>query len=60
MLLIVNYSKQIKKWSFQAGLRVENTIAHGNQLGNQVIPQTKFKRDTTNLFPTAFVQLYDK
>ncbi|MEP7372584.1 MAG: TonB-dependent receptor [Chitinophagaceae bacterium] len=51
----INYNKQIKKWSFQAGLRVENTIAHGNQLGNQVIQQTKFKRDTTNLFPTAFV-----
>ncbi len=51
----LNYNKQVKKWSFQAGLRIENTIAHGNQLGNQVIPQTKFKRDTTNLFPTAFV-----
>ena len=51
----LNYNKQIKKWSFQAGLRIENTIAHGNQLGNQVIQQTKFKRDTTNLFPTAFV-----
>lgn len=51
----LNYSKQVKKWSFQAGLRIENTIAHGNQLGNQVIQQTKFKRDTTNLFPTAFI-----
>jgi outer membrane receptor protein involved in Fe transport len=51
----VNVSKEVKKWSFQAGLRVENTIAHGNQLGNQVVAQTKFKRDTTNLFPTAFV-----
>jgi len=51
----LNYNKQIKKWSFQAGLRIENTIVHGNQLGNQVIQQTKFKRDTTNLFPTAFV-----
>ncbi|HKZ68174.1 MAG TPA: outer membrane beta-barrel family protein, partial [Chitinophagaceae bacterium] len=51
----LNYNKQIKKWSFQMGLRIENTIAHGNQLGNQVIQQTKFKRDTTNLFPTAFI-----
>lgn len=51
----VNFSKEIKKWSFQAGLRVENTLAHGNQLGNQVVQQSKFKRDTTNLFPTAFV-----
>jgi outer membrane cobalamin receptor len=51
----VNYNAQIKKWSFQAGLRVENLVAHGNQLGNSVVSQTKFKRDTTNLFPTAFV-----
>lgn len=51
----VNYNRQIKKWSFQAGLRVENLVAHGNQLGNQVVQHTKFKRDTTNLFPTAFI-----
>jgi iron complex outermembrane recepter protein len=47
----VNFSKQIKKWSFQAGLRVENT----NATGNQVVTNQKFDRDTTNLFPTAFV-----
>lgn len=47
----VNYSKQVKKWSFQAGLRVENT----NSKGNQVVTRTTFKRDTTNLFPTAFI-----
>ena len=46
----LNYNKQIKKWTLQAGLRVENTIAHGNQ----VITNQKFKRDSTNLFPTAF------
>ncbi len=47
----VNYSREIKKWTFQAGLRMENTIAHGNQ----VITKQTFKRDTTNLFPTAFI-----
>jgi iron complex outermembrane recepter protein len=46
----LNYNKQIKKWTLQAGLRVENTMAHGNQ----VITNQKFKRDSTNLFPTAF------
>lgn len=51
----VNYSRQLKKWSFQTGLRIENTNAKGNQLGNSMVPQTKFRRDTTNLFPTAFV-----
>ena len=47
----VNYSREIKKWTFQAGLRMENTIAHGNQ----VTTKQTFKRDTTNLFPTAFI-----
>jgi hypothetical protein len=50
----VNYNRQVKKWTFQAGLRVENTIAKGNQ----VISRTVFKRDTTNLFPTAYIK-YD-
>lgn len=47
----INYNRQIKKWSFQAGLRLENTRANGNQ----VVTNSKFNRDTTNLFPTAFV-----
>ncbi len=46
----INYNRQIKKWTLQAGLRVENSIAHGNQ----VVTSQKFKRDSTNLFPTAF------
>lgn len=47
----INYSREIKKWTIQAGLRMENTVAHGNQ----VTTKQTFKRDTTNLFPTAFV-----
>ncbi|HZI54595.1 MAG TPA: outer membrane beta-barrel family protein, partial [Chitinophagaceae bacterium] len=47
----VNFNRQVKKWTFQGGLRLENTIAHGNQ----VVSNETFKRDTTNLFPTAFV-----
>src|SRR5687768_10256179 len=47
----VNYSREIKKWTFQAGLRMENSIANGNQ----VVTKQTFKRDTTNLFPTAFI-----
>jgi outer membrane cobalamin receptor len=46
----MNYNRQVKKWTLQAGLRVENSIAHGNQ----VVTNQKFKRDSTNLFPTAF------
>ncbi|HEX6333426.1 MAG TPA: outer membrane beta-barrel family protein, partial [Flavisolibacter sp.] len=47
----VNYSRQVSKWTMQAGLRVENVNAEGNQ----VVSKTTFKRDTTNFFPTAFV-----
>ena len=47
----VNFNREIKKWTFQAGLRLESSISHGNQ----VITQQTFTRDTANLFPTAFV-----
>ena len=47
----VSVNKQINKWTLQGGLRLENTISKGNQ----VILKSTFKRDTTNLFPTAFV-----
>ncbi|MGZ3838503.1 MAG: TonB-dependent receptor domain-containing protein [Flavisolibacter sp.] len=46
----LNYNKQIKKWTLQAGLRIENSVAHGNQ----VVTNQKFKKDSTNLFPTVF------
>lgn len=47
----VNGNKQLGKWSLQGGLRVENTIAKGNQITND----STFKRNFTNLFPSAFV-----
>jgi outer membrane receptor protein involved in Fe transport len=47
----VNYNTQIKKWSLQGGLRVENTIAKGRQVTND----STFKRNFTNLFPSVFV-----
>ncbi|HET6722238.1 MAG TPA: outer membrane beta-barrel family protein, partial [Chitinophagaceae bacterium] len=47
----VNFNREIKKWTFQAGLRLESSISNGNQ----VITNQTFKRDTTNLFPTAFI-----
>jgi iron complex outermembrane receptor protein len=50
----VNANKQVGKWSFQGGLRLENTIAKGYQVTND----STFKRDFTNLFPSAFVS-YD-
>lgn len=49
----VNYSRPLgKKFFGQFGLRLENT----NAKGNQVTTAVKFKRNYTQLFPTAFVQ----
>jgi outer membrane receptor protein involved in Fe transport len=51
----INFSQQVNKWGFQAGLRVENTISKGNQLGNAVQKDSTFDRNYTQLFPTAFI-----
>lgn len=45
------FSKTIKKWELNAGLRVENTIAKGHQVSND----SSFKRNYTNLFPNVGV-----
>lgn len=50
----INYSRQLKKWGLQAGLRMENTIAKGYQLGNAVQKDSAFKKNYTQLFPTAY------
>ena len=50
----VNLNKQLKKWTLQGGLRMENTIA----TGKQVTTNTNFDRNNTSLFPSAFVS-YD-
>ncbi len=48
----VNLSKQLTKiWSAQLGLRLENTNIEGNQLTSG----EKFKRDYTQIFPTAYI-----
>ncbi|MEP6700803.1 MAG: outer membrane beta-barrel family protein [Bacteroidota bacterium] len=49
--LYLNANKQVKKWSFQGGLRLENTVAKGYQVTND----SSFKRNFTNLFPSAFI-----
>jgi iron complex outermembrane recepter protein len=49
----VNLSQPLnKKWTAQLGLRVENTVAKGNQLTTGV----RFDRNYTQLFPTAYLQ----
>jgi iron complex outermembrane recepter protein len=51
----LNFNKEMKKWSVQTGLRLENTNYEGNQFGNPTKPDSAFKRSYTSLFPTLFV-----
>ncbi|WP_310554563.1 outer membrane beta-barrel protein [Flavobacterium sp.] len=52
----LNYNTSYKRFTFQTGLRLENAVSKGNQLGNVLKPASTFKRDYTNLFPTVYVQ----
>ncbi|MEO6406647.1 MAG: outer membrane beta-barrel family protein, partial [Ferruginibacter sp.] len=51
----INFSKSIKKWGFQAGLRVENTNYSGKQFGNPMHTDSSFSNEYTNAFPTGYV-----
>lgn len=51
----VNFNTNYKRFSFQTGLRLENTESKGNQLGNIEQAASKFKRNYTSLFPTVYV-----
>jgi outer membrane receptor protein involved in Fe transport len=51
----VNFNKEWKKWSVQAGLRLENTNVDGLQFGNPLRGDSSFTRSYTNLFPTVYV-----
>lgn len=48
--IYVNAAKDIGKWGFHLGFRVENT----NITGKQLVDGTSFKNDYTQLFPSAF------
>ncbi|RZK47257.1 MAG: TonB-dependent receptor, partial [Pedobacter sp.] len=47
----LNFSKQVKKWGFQAGLRGEHT----HSKGTQVLLDKGISRDYFQLFPTAYI-----
>jgi iron complex outermembrane recepter protein len=51
----LNFNKDIKKWSIQTGLRLENTNYEGKQFGNPTKRDSAFKNSYTSLFPTLFV-----
>jgi len=46
-----NYSRQLKKLSYQLGLRMEHT----HSIGNSIATKTRVVRDYVQLFPTAFL-----
>ncbi|PTR01062.1 outer membrane receptor protein involved in Fe transport [Mucilaginibacter yixingensis] len=50
----INYNQEFKRFSIQAGLRMENTNGHGHQLGNAQKPDSAFSRHYVNLFPTTY------
>ncbi|WP_199120015.1 outer membrane beta-barrel protein [Pedobacter sp. ASV28] len=50
----LNLSKEGKRFSVQAGLRLEGTISKGNQLGNIMKSDSSFKRSYLNAFPTLY------
>ncbi|NTS41907.1 outer membrane beta-barrel protein [Flavisolibacter sp. BT320] len=51
----VNTAREGKRWSMQLGLRAEQTVSDGQQLGNAVKPDSAFRRTYTGLFPTAYL-----
>jgi len=51
----LNLNKEMRKFSLQLGLRVENTISDGHQLGNAMRSDSTFKRSYTGIFPTVYV-----
>lgn len=52
----VNISKDWRRFSAEFGLRAENTISNGHQLGNVAARDSSFKRNYTSLFPTLYLQ----
>ena len=51
----LNASKNIKKWGFQLGLRLENTNYSGKQFGNPQRTDSAFSKSYLGLFPTSFI-----
>ncbi|AKD57349.1 hypothetical protein SD10_23135 [Spirosoma radiotolerans] len=51
----VNSQKEWKRFGLQLGLRVENTQARGQQLGNEAVGQSNFTKNYTGVFPSAFL-----
>jgi hypothetical protein len=50
----INGQKSWTRFAVQLGVRVENTEARGNQIGNDSVPGMQFTKSYTGLFPSAF------
>jgi hypothetical protein len=53
--LYLNTRKDWRRFGFQAGLRVEHTNSAGDQLGNQQVAASRFRRNYLNAFPSFFM-----
>ncbi len=51
----MNFNRDFKRISVQAGLRLEQTEVKGHQLGNPQKADSSFKLSYTNLFPTFYL-----
>jgi hypothetical protein len=51
----INGQKSWSRFGVQLGMRVENTEARGNQIGNDSVPGMRFFKSYTGLFPSAFL-----
>ncbi|RDB07495.1 outer membrane beta-barrel family protein [Runella aurantiaca] len=52
----VNYAREFKRLSVQAGLRFENTTIKGHQLGNKQTKDSTFIRKYNSFFPTFYAR----
>jgi hypothetical protein len=50
----VNTKKNWKRLGMQLGLRIENTILKGHQVGNAAVAETIFTQNFTDVFPALF------
>lgn len=50
----INFSKELQRFTLQAGLRAEHTLSKGYQTGNLMKPDSSFRRSYVNVFPTVF------
>jgi hypothetical protein len=51
----VSITKEWKRWTAKAGVRIENTNMHGHQLPNIAVADSSFSRSYTNAFPDCYL-----